>query len=127
MITSLLNGRRVLVVEDQYHVAMDMRRLVLQLGGEVIGPARDVAAADALLADGAAPDIAILDVNIDGARVYPLADTLRERGVPFLFATGYDTWVLDPRFRNAPHVIKPVSAPALIAALNTLIRQEAPA
>ncbi len=117
-----LDGSRVLVVEDQYFLATEMRRLVQQLGGDVIGPAKDVESALGLLDRVPAPDLAILDVNLNGGRVDRLADTLRALGVPLLFATGYEAWALDSRFAGEPLVSKPVTAAPLAAAVMKIRR-----
>jgi two-component SAPR family response regulator len=120
--TRALEGRRVLIVEDQYYVATEMRAIVGRLGGVVIGPAKNAETALELLKR-EAPDVAILDVNLDGRRVYPVAEALRAMGKPFVFATGYESWAVDPRFASTPLVGKPVTA----AAITTAIRQlEAP-
>ena len=60
-----------------------------------------------LLAAGAPPDAAILDVNLGGEMVFPLAEALRDRGVPFMFATGYDSWALPPAYADVPRCEKP--------------------
>jgi two-component SAPR family response regulator len=122
--TGLLNGRKVLVVEDQYYLATEMKRLVGNLGGSIIGPARSVESAEALLAQEVDPDLAILDINLDGLRVYPLAESLRERGVPFVFVSGYEPWAIDPEFAATPVVGKPVTVTGLAAALGKLIDAE---
>ena len=115
-----LEGQTVLVVEDQYYVALEMKHLVAQFGGVVMGPAKDVATAMILLDDRPRPDLAILDVNLDGARVYPLAERLSAIGTPFVFATGYESWAIDPRFAETPLMTKPVTAASLGLALGQL-------
>jgi|SRR5689334_8699899 CheY-like chemotaxis protein len=103
-----LAGRRVLIVEDRYLIASEMADEVGQLGGRVVGPLRDVAAAtEAALRE--PPDLAVLDVNLDGEMVYPLAETLKAKGVPFLFLTGYDADILPPAWRDRPRLSKPVN------------------
>ena len=115
-----LEGSRVLVVEDEYYLAVELRRLVTQLGGDVVGPAKDVDAALGLLKRDARPDLAILDVNLNGARVDPLAAVLRARGVPLLFATGYEASALDSCFPEEPVVSKPVTIAPLAAAIRKI-------
>src|SRR5438270_8852311 len=86
-----LKGRRVLVVEDEYLIAADIAASLEALGAEVAGPAASVAEALTFLErDGDRLDGAVLDVNLGKERVYPLADVLRSRGIPFVFTTGYD-------------------------------------
>ena len=115
----ILAGRSVLVVEDQYLIADEMRTMVERLGGRVVGPVSRVRAAiDALAAE--KPHLALLDVNLDGEEVYAVAEALREAGVPFVFTTGYDPWTIDPRFSRAPHLEKPIGINALMAALGAL-------
>jgi len=90
---SALWGRRFLV-EDEYMMAEDLRRDLEQVGAEVLGPMPRVANALKLLAQADALDGAILDINLRGEKAYPVADALRERGVPFVLATGYEPWAL---------------------------------
>ncbi|TPG60459.1 response regulator [Roseomonas nepalensis] len=115
----ILAGRRVLVVEDQYLLADDMRLLIERLGGEVLGPFSTVPGALAALGR-ERPDLALLDVNLDGEEVYTVAEALQAAGIPFVFTTGYDPGSLDPRFGAAPHLEKPIATPALLAALGKL-------
>ena len=114
---SLLRGRRVLIVEDQYLVAEEMRRAVIKLGGQVLGPVR--AGDDALrIAAADRPDLALLDINLDGVMVYPMARELRRMKVPLIFTTGYDRSAVDAEFRDAPHLDKPVTPWSLAAAVS---------
>lgn len=84
----MLDGKRILVVEDEPIVAMMLEDMLADMGCVVVGPAARVAEAVAL-AEAEAIDAAILDVNIKGGCSYPVADRLRLRGIPYLFATGY--------------------------------------
>jgi CheY-like chemotaxis protein len=79
---------RILVVEDEAVIAMLVEDMVLEFGSEMVGPAAKMEEA-LRLASHAALDGAILDVNVGGAVVFPVADVLRSRGVPIIFATGY--------------------------------------
>ncbi|HTI67267.1 MAG TPA: response regulator [Caulobacteraceae bacterium] len=114
-----LRGSRVLIVEDQYLIADEMRRLVVELGGAVIGPAGEVATILALIA-AETPDLAVLDINLNGEQVWAVAYELRDRGVPLIFATGYDVSALRPPFEAAVHMEKPVSTRALAEAVERL-------
>ncbi|HEX6011198.1 MAG TPA: response regulator [Geminicoccaceae bacterium] len=87
---SPLSGRRVLVVEDELIVAFLLEDMLAGLGCAVVGPAARVDQALALL-DAEAIDAALLDVNLNGHKSYPVADALAARGVPFVFSTAYHT------------------------------------
>lgn len=83
-----LTGKRILVVEDEALIAVMVEDMLVEMGGEVVGPAGAVD--DALeLARTEALDGAVLDVNVRGQRIDPVAEALMARGVPVLFATGY--------------------------------------
>jgi two-component system, response regulator PdtaR len=83
-------GRLVLVVEDEFLIAMDLELLLRRHGWRVLGPAATVAEALRLLGR-EAPDVALLDVNLRGELVTPVAEELRARGVPFVLASAYDS------------------------------------
>ena len=84
----VLRGRRIMIVEDEMLVAMELEALLAEQGCAVIGPAPTADRALALLAEGL-PDAAILDVNLNGQTATPVAAALRAQNVPFLLATGY--------------------------------------
>jgi two-component SAPR family response regulator len=119
-----LAGRKVLVVEDQYLIADDLCSLVERLGGHVLGPISRVGTAMAAL-QAETPDLALLDVNLEGELVYPLAAALQEAGIPFLFTTGYDATVIDPRFGEAPHLSKPIGQGQLVEAIRRVMERPA--
>ena len=113
-----LAGRRVLVVEDDYMIAMDMAEMLQSAGATVIGPVGDIAQAAALLDRSApAPDLAILDLDLLGSPSYPIADLLVARGVPFVFTTGYSAEAIALPYRSHARLEKPVGERALLAAL----------
>ncbi|MGU3540569.1 response regulator [Methylobacterium sp. A54F] len=105
-----LAGRRVLLVEDEYFIADDMRRALEERGAEVLGPVGSVDTALALIAETPRIDGAVLDINLRDVMAYPVADRLRERGVPFLFATGYERSTIPARYADVRHCEKPVEA-----------------
>jgi DNA-binding response OmpR family regulator len=102
----------VLVVEDETMIAMLVEDMVQDFGSEVVGPATRMD--EALhLARSAELDAAILDINLGGAVVFPVADVLRARGIPLIFSTGYGASGLPPRFLDCPTLRKPFSHEAL--------------
>ncbi|MFC7739415.1 response regulator [Roseomonas sp. GCM10028921] len=113
-----LRGRRLLVVEDDYGIANDMARFLEDAGAEVVGPAGTVEDALELVeSEATALDAAALDINLHGERVYPVADALAARGVPFVFATGYDAQVIPEAYVGVPRLEKPVDKAQLARAL----------
>lgn len=111
-------GSRLLLVEDEALVAMMMEDLLEGLGCNVLASARSVQEGlQAIAAVGEQLDGAILDVSLGGEAVYPIAEALQRRGVPFAFATGYDAGSLDPRFAHYPTLAKPFEMLALAALL----------
>jgi CRP-like cAMP-binding protein/CheY-like chemotaxis protein len=112
-----LRGRRILVVEDEYVMAEDIRTNLERAGAAVLGPAPTVREALRLLTSQAHVDGAVLDVNLAGEMVYPVADRLRQRGVPFLFATGYDQRTLPSQYASVPYRAKPLDIRELVRTL----------
>ena len=106
------NPMRILIVEDETLLAMELEELLQGAGYSVIGPFADLAQATRAAHDEAI-DIAVLDINLNGEMVYPLADDLSARGIPFVFTTGYNASNLPERFRGAPRVAKPYDLGAL--------------
>jgi DNA-binding response OmpR family regulator len=105
-VISTLANVRVLIVEDETLLAMDLQMTLEQNGCSVIGPVATVAAAIRLIED-AVPDAALLDLNLNGESSVPIADVLVERWIPFVFVTGYDRSHLPDRHRDAQIVAKP--------------------
>jgi CheY-like chemotaxis protein len=110
---SELRGLLILVVEDEYLVAAELVRALEHRGAAVIGPAGSIQDAFAALGQGCQIDAAVLDINLRGERCYPIADALRERGVPFIFATGYDACIIPETYVEVPRIEKPVDIRAL--------------
>ena len=112
-----LGGLRVLVVEDMYLVAMDLSDQLTESGCEVIGPASTVQQALQNI-DGVALDGALLDVNLQGERSFPVAEFLAAHGIPFVFLTGYDSHTIFPdEFQQVPRLAKPVDVKVLLNAV----------
>lgn len=113
-------GLCVLVVEDEALVALDLEFALARHGFAVLGPAANLADASQMLRE-AAPDAAILDVNLRGEPVFPLADALARRGTPFVFTTGYDATILPEQHRGRPIVTKPCPTEKLIKLLTATL------
>jgi CheY-like chemotaxis protein len=110
-----LKGHRLLVVEDEYLVAADLAASLESLGAEVIGPAASVEEALSFVEkDGVRLDGAVLDINLRNERVYPVADVLTARGIPFVFTTGYDAAAVPTAYAWAPRCEKPVDKTQLV-------------
>jgi CheY-like chemotaxis protein len=104
------DGLAILVVDDETLIAMLLEDLLLDLGCTVVGPAGTVAQSLALVEkSGRALDGALLDINLRGELVYPVADVLIARGVPFVFITGNALHGIDPRYAAIPALAKPFS------------------
>lgn len=101
-----LNGLRVLVVEDEMMVSMLIEDMLSDMGCTVVGPASRLDEAMELAQAGGI-DCAVLDVNLGGQPIFPVADVLRERGCPFAFATGYGDAGLRDVDRGTPVLQKP--------------------
>ena len=116
-----MSGMTVLVVEDDFIVAYDMQMMIEEQGARVLGPAASLAEAQELLAK-ERPTVAVLDVNLSGEYVFPLADALRAKEVPFVFATAYadNDRIFPEASRGAPRLPKPVLPNVLIAQLMRL-------
>ena len=115
---SFLNGKTILLVEDEFLLALQLEELLQSRGGTVLGPFRKLD--DAMQAAQREEfDFAILDVNLNGTMVYPLADDLLKRDVPFLFLSGYSLANLPERFRAVTRLNKPCDPGLLISILRT--------
>jgi DNA-binding NtrC family response regulator len=112
----LYAGKRILVVEDQYFLADEVRRTLLDLDATVVGPAASIEEAMALISSESI-DAAILDVHLGDEFVFPVAERLEELDVPFVFATGYDRLFIPPEFRGFALCAKPVELRKIAKAL----------
>ncbi|MBL0407392.1 response regulator [Microvirga aerilata] len=113
---------RVLIVEDEAAISMLIEDMLLDLGVEIVGPASRLEAALMLACD-ADIEAAILDINVAGVHSYPVADVLRDRGVPVIFATGYGSSVLPKRFKHTQTLHKPFDQHQFAQALQTALAE----
>lgn len=112
-----LSGRRILVVEDDLMIGMLIDDALKEAGCDVVGPMPRVAPALQAASTEQRLDGALLDINLAGELVSPVADRLLERGVPFVFLTGYGWHMLPERFHSLPLLTKPCRQDMLLAAL----------
>jgi CheY-like chemotaxis protein len=116
-----LKGVRVLVVEDEYFVAIMLEEMLESAGCIVAGPIpRLQEALDAV--DHQDYDVALLDVNLAGERIDPVADALSERDVPFMFVTGYGASALPREYAERPHIGKPFRIAELLRMLSSILK-----
>lgn len=115
--TGSISGRRVLVVEDDYFIAHDLRCGLEERGVVVLGPAPTVGQAQLLLASAEQIDGAMLDINLEGEMIFAVADELLARGVPFVFVTGYDRGFVPTRYAHVTLCEKPLELDTAMLAL----------
>ncbi|MBV8737026.1 MAG: response regulator [Alphaproteobacteria bacterium] len=115
-----LNGLRILVVEDEYLVASLIQDFLEMAGCVVLGPiARLAEAVHAAHSDSC--DAAVLDVNLGGSLVFPVAEILSHRRIPFAFVTGYATGALPDEHHARPTIRKPFRKEELLALISDLV------
>ena len=117
-----LAGRRVLVVEDEFLIAMFLEDLLAAAGCSLIGPMPSISEALAALAGETQPDSALLDFHGAGGTSVAVADTLAARGIPMVFLTGFGREILPPQYQDRPVLTKPYDAAELIEALTGALR-----
>jgi DNA-binding response OmpR family regulator len=118
--TAALAGIRVLVVEDEFLVAMLIEEMLESAGCVVIGPIPRVPEAlDAVHRDTC--DAAVLDINLGGERIDPVAEALSRRNVPFMFVTGYGTAGLPGNYVDRPRICKPFKMAELLGTVSSLV------
>ncbi|ODU52807.1 MAG: hypothetical protein ABS98_02700 [Lysobacteraceae bacterium SCN 69-48] len=108
---------RILVVEDEYVLAYQLKKALEVEGVAVLGPVSSEADARAVIEGAGAINGVVLDLNLGDGISWALADYLLDRGIPFLFATGYDEAVIPERFGHVDYTQKPVSAAFVAHAL----------
>ena len=117
-------GARLIVVEDSFPVAAGLEYLLQSAGCDVVGKAGDVSTALELVAT-IAFDVALLDIDLRGEHVAPVAEAVRQRGRPAIFLSGYgEAEMLPPHLRSLPRLEKPVNADELFAAIGRAMTAE---
>ena len=114
--TKSLDGTRVLIVEDDYYLADDLSRSLVQAGAEVVGPVGTLAEAQSRVG-GDDFDMAVIDMNLRGDFAYAVAERLDAERVPFVIATGYNEASLPEHLKNVPRVEKPFAARDVVSLL----------
>lgn len=115
-----LKGIRVLIVEDEAPIALQLEDMLVESECVVIGPASRVAQALKLIEENDV-DAAVLDLNIAGELVYPVANALEALGLPYIFATGYDISNLAEPYRHRPVILKPFSRREVLKAILEIV------
>ena len=118
-----LKGRRILVVEDESLVAMLLETILDDLGCETVGPVSSVAEALDVVAARDDLDGGLLDVNVAGVEVFPVAASLEARGLPFVFSTGYGEGGLPDEWKGRITLQKPFTEAAVEDALARALSQ----
>lgn len=112
-----LQGRDVLLAEDDYLLAGELRNWLVREGATVVGPAPRVDVALDLLGRSPRLSLAILDINLQGRMAWPVADALMARRIPFAFVTGYDADVIPRAYARVPRAEKPIELGRLLRLL----------
>jgi DNA-binding response OmpR family regulator len=115
-----LEGRRILVVEDELMIAMLLENLLEDEQCTVIGPFARVAAA-LKAANAEAVDFALLDVNVANEKIYPVAELLERRGIPFLLLSGYGQQALPPNGLHWPVCSKPFKITEVVQKMTRML------
>ena len=123
--TAPLDGLKVLIVEDEFLILLSVEKMLEDLGCDIVASAPRVAKALAML-DTVGAAAAVLDVNVAGEPVYPVAEALAARGIPLVFTTGYGDSGIDPPWKDWPIVQKPFSQDQLERALKAAMALVAP-
>lgn len=116
-----LSGQNILIVEDESLVAMLLETILEDMGCTPVGPASSVDEGLALIESGTALNGALLDVNVAGVKIFPIAEALAARDIPFVFSTGYGEGGLPDEWKGRPTLQKPFSEAAVQDALMTAL------
>ena len=122
MTDHILQGRRILIVEDEYLLAAELEMELLDAEAIVLGPFGTVATAIEFIGTQQEIDGAILDVNLRGEMIFQVADLLSERGVPFVLTTGYDASLIPFRFQLSARCEKPTNMTQIKQVIGRLIK-----
>lgn len=119
------HAERILVIEDSYYQAEDLRDAFHDAG---FGDVRCSGGEDSALSsvEAAAPDLAIVDIDLGHGLDFRVAEALQERGVPFVFYTAYDREALPARWRHVDHVLKPLGSRHVVDASRALLSRSPP-
>lgn len=117
-----LAGKRILVVEDEYLIASDLKKQLTRVRAEVIGPVANIAAGCRLVASEPI-DAALIDVNLNGEMSWMLADQLTAARIPHLIVTGYVGSSLPEAYRATPRLTKPYSEALMLDMVSALCGQ----
>jgi DNA-binding response OmpR family regulator len=120
--SKIFQGLRVLLVEDEVMICLLLEDMLHEFGCEIVGPACDLERATDLARSEEGIDAAILDVNLGGQVVFPVAEILAERGVPILFSTGMGVDGLPEAWRGRETIQKPMSMDQLAASLENVLQ-----
>jgi DNA-binding NarL/FixJ family response regulator len=111
-----LSGTSVLVIEDEFYLAMEIKEAIERAGGSVLGPCADATTASSEISRGS-PDCAIVDINLGYGPSFEAAGELQRSGVPFLFLTGYDAPTIPRQFAAVLRIEKPAATDRVIEAI----------
>ena len=114
-----LQGKSILVVEDEYFLAADTARSLEDAGAHVLGPCADKDEALRILAEDP-PSAALLDINLGDGADFAVAEALATRGIPFVFMTGYDLELIPPQFATIPRLQKPTRLRQIVDAFEKI-------
>ncbi|HEV7310364.1 response regulator [Ensifer sp.] len=112
-----LQHLRVLVAEDEYLIANDVSWWLERAGATIVGPTPTVKTTLETMAGADDIQVAVLDINLNGEMIFPVADELARRSIPLIFYSGYDSLVVPERFRDATRLSKCAAPSELVSAV----------